>query len=117
MKSLVSFVAVLALSVAAFAATKSYDVKLASTAQFGGVQLKAGEYKVKVDGANATFTTAGTNKGVTVPVKVEAGQMKYQFTAVETSGAAGSERIDAIQLGGTKTKIEFSGAAATASNN
>lgn len=116
MKSLVSTLGILALSVAAFAASKSYDVKIAANAQFGGVQLKAGEYKVKVDGANATFTPAGTNKGVTVPVKVEAGQVKYQYTAVETSGSGAAERIDAIQLGGTSTKIEFAGAG-VASNN
>ena len=116
MKSFVSFVGVLALSAAAFAASKSYDVKLAAPAQFGGVQLKAGEYKVKVDGSNATFTPNGTSKGVTVPVKLEAGQLKYQYTAVETSGASGAERIDAIQLGGTKTKIEFAGSG-TATNN
>jgi hypothetical protein len=42
--------------------------------------------------------------------------MKYQYTAVETSGARGSERIDAIQLGGTTTKIEFAGAS-TGTNN
>src|SRR5215472_13428447 len=85
MKSFVSFAGVLAISVAAFAASKTYDVKLAGPAQFGGAQLKAGEYKVKVDGANATFTPENSGKSVTVPVKLEAGQMKYQYTAVETS--------------------------------
>jgi hypothetical protein len=116
MKSLVSTFGILALSAVAFAASKSYDVKLAASAQFGGVQLKAGEYKVKVDGSTATFTPSGTNKGIAVPVKVEAGQLKYQYTAVETSGNGASTRIDAIQLGGTSTKIEFAGAA-TATNN
>lgn len=116
MKSFVSFAGVLALSVAAFAASKTYDVKLSGPAQFGGVQLKAGDYKVKVDGANATFSQEGKNKPVTVPVKLEEGQMKYQYTAVETSGVAGAERIDAIELGGTKTRIEFAGSG-TATNN
>ena len=117
MKSVVSFAGILALSAVAFAASKSYDIKLASPAQFGNVQLKAGEYKVKVDGTNATFVPTGANKGVSVPVKVDAGGLKYQYTAVETSGAAGAEKIDAIQLGGTKTKIEFAGGAAAAANN
>ena len=98
----------LALSVAAMASAKSYDVKLYTTMQAGSSQLAPGEYKLQVEGTNATFTAMDTRKSVTVPVKIENANTKYNVTAVDTSQQGNTVQIKSIELGGSKTRLEFS---------
>ncbi len=105
-KSLVLGV-VLSLSSLCFAGQKSYDVIFSAPATVGSVKLAAGEYKVKVDGANAVFTDSKSFKSVTAPVKVETGTKKFQFTAVDATKDSGVDKINAIELGGSTTKLEF----------
>ena len=104
-KSLVLGV-VLSLSSLCFAGSKSYDVIFSSPATVGGVQLKAGEYKVKVDGTNAVFTDKNF-KSVTAPVKVETGTKKFQYTAVDASKDGSVDKVNAIEFGGSTTRLEF----------
>ncbi len=104
-KSLVLGV-VLSLSSLCFAGQKSYDVIFSSPTTVSGVQLPAGEYKVKVDGANAVFTDR-KSKSVTAPVKVENGTTKFSVTAVDASREGSVDKVNAIELGGSTTKIEF----------
>jgi len=108
MRKKVSLLAgVLAIATLSFAAAKSYTVQLSHPAKAGSQQLSAGEYKLKVNGANAVFTDVRTSKSVTVPVKIETNAKKFAVTSVDSSGKDGAERIDAIQLGGSTTKLEF----------
>jgi hypothetical protein len=104
-KSLVLGV-VLSLSSLCFAGQKSYDVIFSSPATVSGVKLPAGEYKVKVDGANAVFTDS-KSKTVSAPVKVETGAKKFQFTAVDASRDGNVDKVNAIEFGGSTTRIEF----------
>jgi hypothetical protein len=104
-KSLVLGV-VLSLSSLCFAGQKSYDVIFKTPATVGGVKLAAGEYKVKVDGANAVFTDS-KQKTVSAPVKVENGDKKYSYTAVEATKDGEVEAVNAIELAGSTTKLEF----------
>ena len=97
---------VLSLSSLCFAGSKSYDVIFSSPATVGGVQLKAGEYKVKVDGTNAVFTDKNF-KSVTAPVKVETGTKKFQYTAVDASKDGSVDKVNAIEFGGSTTRLEF----------
>jgi len=97
----------LTLSAVAFAGAKTYDVTLPSAAKAGSVQLAAGEYKVKVDGSNAIFTGEKGRDSVTVPVKIENGDTKYNATAIDTTKQGDSLQITSIELGGSKTKLEF----------
>lgn len=97
---------VLSLSSFCFAGQKSYDVIFSAPTSVGGVQLKAGEYKVKVDGTNAVFTDS-KDKSVTAPVKVENGTKKFQFTAVDASKDGGVDKVNAIEFGGSTTRLEF----------
>jgi hypothetical protein len=103
-KSLV--LSVLFVSSLCFAGQKSYDVIFSSPATVGGVKLAAGEYKVKVDGANAVFTDSRA-KSVTTPVKVETGTKKFSFTAVDATKEGDTDKVNAIELGGSTTKLEF----------
>jgi hypothetical protein len=97
----------LALSAVAFAGSKSYDLVLTSTAKAGSAQLAPGEYKLKLDGSNAVITGAQDHKSVTVPVKVENGDTKYDSTMFDSTTQGGTMQITSIELGGSKTKLEF----------
>lgn len=106
MKKSLFFAGLLAVS-GAFAGSKTYDIKLAVAAKAGATELKAGSYKLKIDGSNAIFTDVKTKQSFTTPAKIATGKNKFEFTALETTDGQ-VERIDAIDLGGTSTKIEFS---------
>ena len=90
-----------------FAGQKSYDVIFSAPATVSGVKLAAGEYKVKVDGAKAVFTDAKSFKSVSTDVKVQTGTKKFQFTGVDATKDAGVDKVNAIELGGSTTKLEF----------
>jgi len=89
------------------ASAKSFDVFLSARAMAGNTELKAGDYKLKVDGSQAVFTDAGSSRTVTVPVKIENSAKKFGQTAVESTNENGMENIHAIDLGGSTTRLEF----------
>jgi hypothetical protein len=97
---------VLFLSGLCFAGQKSYDVIFSAPSTVSGVKLAAGEYKVKVDGANAVFTDS-KSKSVTAPVKVDTGTKKYSYTAVDATKDGEVDKVNAIEFGGSTTRLEF----------
>lgn len=101
---LVAFVSVCSL---ALAGTKSYAVVFDHPAAVGTVQLAPGEYKLTVESSTATFTDVRTKKSVSAPVKVETANRKFAGTAVDAVTEGKTERVLAIQLGGSTTKLEF----------
>jgi hypothetical protein len=100
-------VAGLALSSLTILSAKTYEIVLSSPTKAGSVQLKPGQYKLKVDGSNATFTDLNTSKSYTTPVKVENGDKKFDDTRVQSTKDGDSEKINEIDLGGSKTKLGF----------
>ena len=98
---------VLSLSSLCFAGEKSYDVIFSAPATVGSVKLAAGEYKVKVDGANAVFTDAHSFKSVSTAVTVQTAAKKFQYTAVDATKDGSTDKVNAIELGGSTTKLEF----------
>ena len=100
------WVAVLAFSAVAVAGPKTYNVVLDRSVTAGAIQLQPGEYGVKVEGSNAVFTDQ-ERREFTVPVKVENADKKYDATAVETVKQGNADKITGIELGGSKTKLEF----------
>ena len=105
-KSLI-FGALLSISMLCLAGSKSYDVTFAAQSTVGNVTLAAGDYKVKVDGANAVFTDTHSNKSFSTAVKLETAARKFQFTAVDATRQGKTERINAIELGGSTTRLDF----------
>lgn len=101
---LVGFVSACSL---ALAGTKSYDVVFDQTAIVGALQLAPGEYRLKVENGTATFTDVRTSKSVSAPAKVETGTQKFAHTALDALREGKTDRIVAIQLGGSTTKVEF----------
>jgi hypothetical protein len=106
MKSLM-LAGALALAGSTMASAKSYDIVLSSPAQAGTLQLAAGEYKVKVEGASAVFTNVESGHRFTAPVKIANAPRKFDTTAVESTQKDGTLEIVAIDLGGSSTQLEF----------
>jgi hypothetical protein len=98
-------VGALTLSSLGIASAKTYDIILDQPAKAGATDLKAGEYKVKVEGSQAVFTDARNAKSFSVPVKIENGDKKFDNTAVETDNQGGVDSIHAIDLGGSNTRL------------
>jgi len=86
---------------------KSYDIILNAPAQAGTLTLPSGEYKVKLEGANALFTKTNTGEKFTAPVKVSNANRKFDYTAVDEVTKGGTEYVKAIELGGSTTELEF----------
>ncbi len=106
MKKLV-LTGVLCLSTLGILSAKSYSITLSNPTQAGEVQLRPGDYKVKVEGSMAVFTDRDRNKSFNVPVKIESAGEKYDNTAVVTKNDAGVDKIQEIELGGSHTKLEI----------
>jgi hypothetical protein len=100
-------VGTLALSTIALAGPKSYDIVLLEPMKAGNAELVRGEYKVKVEGSTAVFTNTHTRQSLSVPVKVDNADQKFDVTAIDTSKQGNEQQIKSIQLGGSKTKLEF----------
>ena len=98
-------VGTLGLTSLAFAGTKSYDIILNAPTMAGTNQLRAGEYKLKLEGNQAVFTQ--NSKTWSAPVKVENGTQKFEQTTVESSTQGEMDTIHAIDLGGSTTKLEL----------
>lgn len=96
-----------ALAIASAAA--SYDVTFYEPVSINGTQVKAGSYKVELDGSTAVIRQSGEKKSLAeVPVRVESEDRKYASTSVRLDGT----RVDEIRLGGTHTKLVFEKAGA-----
>jgi hypothetical protein len=89
--------ATLALGVAS--AASSYKVTIPSDIWAGDTQLKAGDYKVQVEGNQATFMLG--KQTIQVPASVEKNTLKTPETTLESTGT----KLQAIDIGGTTMKI------------
>jgi hypothetical protein len=59
-----------------------------------------------VDGANAIFTDS-KSKTVSAPVKVDTAAKKFSYTAVDATKEGDVDKVNAIEFGGSTTRIEF----------
>jgi len=98
-------VGAMSLATVGFALAKSYDIQLLGPAKAGNTELKAGEYKLKVEGSQVTFTDAQTRRSVTVPVKVKNSERKFSSTELETDNQNGVDIIQSIDLGDSHTQL------------
>ena len=98
---------VLSLASLTIVSAKSYEIVLSAPTKAGNVQLKPGQYTLKVQGTNAIFTSVDTAKSYTTPVKVENGNTKFDSTKIQSSKQGETEQIQEIDLGGSKTKLGF----------
>jgi len=106
MKKTVFLTGILAVS-SLFAFSKTYEITLANASKAGNIQLKAGQYRVKLDGGQAVFTNVDSSKQYTVPVKVENATKKFNETKVDANKDGNVDNLKDIQLGGSTTQIDF----------
>ena len=90
-------------------AASSYTVTLSSDSSAGTTQLKAGAYKLQVEGSQAVFKQGKAT--IQIPVTVETAPSTFRYTEVETVGS----KLMAIDLAGTKTRLVFAPEQATPS--
>lgn len=98
---------VLAMATASFAGTKTYDITFGAPAVLGSVQVPSGQYKVSINGSMVTLVNASSGKSVETPALVQTSEKKYNETIVQSKRVDGKDLVDEIQLGGTKTAIDF----------
>lgn len=102
-RSLLLFAA-LGLSVAG---AKSFDVTFDSATKVGNVELKAGKYSLAVmDDSKVRFTNTN-GQAVEASAKVSTTEKKFQNTQIDMKQVNGTAQVNEIDLGGTKTKIQF----------
>lgn len=106
MKKLLA-IGVLTLSSLSLLSAKTYEILISAPTKAGSVQLKAGQYTVKVEGSNAIFTEVKSSESFTTPVQVETGDKKFDDTKIQRTKDGNTDRLEEIQLGGSKTKLEF----------
>ena len=88
-----------------FASAASYSVTLFQPSTVAGTELKAGEYKLTIDGDKAVI--AKGKEKVEATVKMEAAETKYAATSVRYTDQNGKMKIQEFRLGGTNTKVVF----------
>src|SRR4051812_10757833 len=96
-------VAGLALSSLTVLSAKTYEIVLSSKTKAGNVELKPGQYKLKVEGSNAIFTETTKGQSFTTPVKVQEGDKKFYGPRFNSVKNGDTEKINEIDLGGSKT--------------
>ena len=89
-----------ALGIGIASAGSTYKVEFSQAIQVGGTELKAGEYKVEMQGDKAVFKS-GKDVVAQSPATVENGKQKYSVTSVSTN----SSKLQSISIGGTTMKI------------
>ncbi len=97
----------LALFTLGIASAKSYDITLTSPTMAGANQLRPGDYEVKLQGDQVTFTDEANGKSVTVAATVEHSDKKFDRTTVETTDKNGTTSVAVITLGGSTTRIRL----------
>src|ERR1700687_2519868 len=89
---------------AAYAAS-SYHVTLYKSTTVNGTELKAGDYKLEIQGNKAVFKQGRTTAEATV--RVENGTQKFLSTSVGYEGESAANQIQEIRIGGTSVKLLF----------
>jgi phenylpropionate dioxygenase-like ring-hydroxylating dioxygenase large terminal subunit len=92
-------------------AASTYHVKIVDPTWIGTTELKPGEYDVKVDEAGKVTFKMGKNV-IEAPAKIETNTSKFSDTMMNTKSVNGQSQLKELDLGGTKSKITFTDAAA-----
>ena len=103
MKKLLILFAAAGISIAA---AKTYDITLSTRATIGHTELAPGEYRLRLE-TNKISLMDNKGKSVEADAKVESVDKKFDHTAILSKSVNGEDHIDEIQLGGSKTKLEF----------
>jgi len=87
------------------AAAKSYNITLSEQFTVGAAQLRAGEYKLVVNGSTAVLEDLRGKVEANGMVQNEA--RKFNDTAIRSATVNGTPHLQAIELGGTSMEVDF----------
>lgn len=107
------FLLTFATAALAVASAASYRVTVYQPSYIGGTELKPGDYKIELK-ENKAVIKAG-KETIEAPVKVEAGDQKFNSTAVRYTNADGKMKVNEIRIGGTATRLVFDAGASALS--
>ncbi len=71
------------------------------------MEVESGHYKISFDGSKVTLVNETTRKSFETTATVQTSEKKYSETVVESKRTDGKLLVDEIQLGGTKTALDF----------
>ena len=89
----------------ALAGSPSYNVTFFMPSEIAGKQLRAGDYKIEIQGDKA-LVGYGKNR-VETPVKIEQANEKFATTSVRYQNVDGKAKVEQIRVGGTNTVLVF----------
>jgi hypothetical protein len=92
---------------ASIASAKSYEITLDNAVSVGDVKLTPGKYSFSVMDESKVRFTASNGQAVEARAKVSTSDRKFENTMVDTKQVNGSVQVDEIDLGGTKTRVQF----------
>ena len=99
------FLSLFAFALAIAVGASSYTLNLQKPAVVNGTELKAGDYKVEVNGTKATIRNKQTSVDAEVTVETMPSKT-YQSTAC-CLGEDGKYKLQELRLGGTNMKLLF----------
>ena len=103
-----TMVVFLALTSIALAGTKRYDVTFGSPAVLNGMEVESGQYQLSFDGSKVTLVNSNSHKSFeTTASAVQNSGKKYNETIVQSKHVNGKDLVSEIQIGGTKTALDF----------
>jgi hypothetical protein len=103
-KKLTLALGTLALAVVSAAPPNVYHFTLDDAAWFGATHLKAGEYKIQVEGTKAVITS-GKKDVAEVPVKIEQADHKILTNQIFMKNENNKQQVQEIRIGGSTTRI------------
>jgi hypothetical protein len=96
--------AVLGLSVAG---AKSFEITLDTAAKAGSAELKPGKYNLVLMEDSKVRFTSSNGQAIETSAKMSTAERKFSATQIDLKQMNGTAQINEIDLGGTKTKIQF----------
>ena len=98
--------AIIAVLFVLIASAKTYTFSIDNHARAGTVELKPGEYSIKLDGSKVVLIDKYRNR-IETTAKWETVDRKFAQTSVSTERVEGTTRILSIELGGSSNVIVF----------
>ena len=104
MKKLILLLTTVAMTVA-MAATASYSLKITAPTWVGNTELKAGSYRLQIDGDKAVILQ-GKKMVAEVGATMEEAPNKYPITSMVVDRADASRpKLQELHIGGKRTRI------------
>ena len=89
------------------AGAKTFEITLDQPAKAGAVELKAGKYNLLLMEDSKVRFTSANGQAVETSAKMSTAEKKFSATQIDLKQIGGTAQINEIDLGGTKTKIQF----------